>query len=500
MADSRIKIIKDSAFVSFGRFISAFVAAVRGFVVAKFLGPEMFGILNILNLVQLYASYFNPGLQAAASREMPFLKAKNDLDAYSKVKNTFISTDFIITLCLALAITVFALFLDNIVLKIALVLTALLYIILRIRGYFELVARTDRKFVLLTKVNIIYSLVISVLIIASVYWFGLYSVLGFPILISIGSIFYLRKYIRIDLSFSIDKVQFFKLLRIGMPLFLGSIAFTGIRFSDRTIVAIFLGPVQLGLYSLGTYFVNLFRLISAGFSEVIVPYYQHKLGTSKEVLALKNYAIKPGIVFSTAFSFLIGVLLLSIHLLIFNFLPKYIDSLMVIKMSLLTVFPIVMNFFPSYVLNSSIVNKQTAVMLIWWAGTAVNIFLNLLFILQMNWGINGIALATLISNVFILLSIYLLSNRYIIESLREAISYYFGLLFPLIYTLCICLLFWKIFGYEDRNILNIFSQILIFSILYIPVIVYMELKTGIFKISRTILGSGADKEQYERQG
>ncbi|MEI7849330.1 MAG: hypothetical protein WCK35_26260, partial [Chloroflexota bacterium] len=63
------------------RYVSYVLLFVRGILVAKFLGPTMFGVWGFLMLVQQYLAYTNLGVQPALNVELSTEDASSELRA-----------------------------------------------------------------------------------------------------------------------------------------------------------------------------------------------------------------------------------------------------------------------------------------------------------------------------------------------------------------------------------------------------------------------------------
>ena len=69
---------KKELIFTFGRYISYFFQIVKGFLLAKILGPELFGVFGVFMLIKQYLVYSNLGIQYALNIK---LSVDNNFDS-----------------------------------------------------------------------------------------------------------------------------------------------------------------------------------------------------------------------------------------------------------------------------------------------------------------------------------------------------------------------------------------------------------------------------------
>ena len=80
--------IKLTGIMSFAVIIGKIFSIPSAIVTAKFLGPSLFGVLAILNLIIQYAGYTHMGLLQSLSRDVPIAYGKGDKREAKLIKDT----------------------------------------------------------------------------------------------------------------------------------------------------------------------------------------------------------------------------------------------------------------------------------------------------------------------------------------------------------------------------------------------------------------------------
>ncbi len=71
--------------------LTRFLRIFRGFLVAKFLGPELMGVWSALFLLLMYGENLNLGVHTSLTREIPLERGRGNHDQVKKLKNNALS-------------------------------------------------------------------------------------------------------------------------------------------------------------------------------------------------------------------------------------------------------------------------------------------------------------------------------------------------------------------------------------------------------------------------
>jgi len=215
----------------------------------------------------------------------------------------------------------------------------------------------EKKFIDNAKFEFFITLIVSVGVLGTVKYWGMYSVLGFTAFGSaLAVIFYLRL-INYKYNFRIKKVELLKQIKIGFPLVLSTLAYGSYRYSEKLIILMYIGTVELGYYALGTRIMDTVLNIALTRVRVI------KVGLSN-MLGAKNYnSFHKKIVSETAITFFTLLILFPlfgfiIELVITKFLTDYVSAIPVLKIIVLSSCIRVIGASVTIAIQSPLVNKQ----------------------------------------------------------------------------------------------------------------------------------------------
>jgi len=128
------KSAKDLSVIFSATFANQVIGIVRGFFVAKFLGPRDFGILKAIQLITMLSKYGNFGFNAVAVREVCHYKGIGDLDKVEETKNVAYSSELLLSISLFLVGICSCLLFDSKFLIVAVILAAVQLLVNKIFG------------------------------------------------------------------------------------------------------------------------------------------------------------------------------------------------------------------------------------------------------------------------------------------------------------------------------------------------------------------------------
>ena len=82
------KFAKDALAFSSTTVICQLITLIRGFVIRRFLPPEIMGFWNFIAVVQGFIGTFDLGCIAGASRDLPMMRGKSDASAETRIRST----------------------------------------------------------------------------------------------------------------------------------------------------------------------------------------------------------------------------------------------------------------------------------------------------------------------------------------------------------------------------------------------------------------------------
>lgn len=396
---------KENFFIySSSKAASVLIAVFRGFLVPGYLGSKLYGVISLLNIVKIILGFSNLGVNSAFFRLVPSISPKKSNENEIKILSNNVFSFLVISGLIGTIITFLLplIFLQNdpeirSIMVFCFSITAVQHLIVFLTGYYNTLHYINKNFRLISFLNILQPTVALIIILSTIFFLGIFGVfIAEFIAVTVIFFIYWKKTIEKP-RFGFNYPKLIKTMQYAFPFFLADIGWFFIRFSDKTIILIYLTLSELGLYSFATNIAYNSRIITQSIGEVISPYFFQLLADENNLFNLAP-RIKEYTVTVAAVGGLIYMNAMLASPLIFLILPDYSDSLIVLKLLFILAYVISIPWLQSLLLGSPRVNKQKIVTIILYFSGFINIFLSI-FLLKMGYGLNGIALGTLIANI-----------------------------------------------------------------------------------------------------
>jgi O-antigen/teichoic acid export membrane protein len=490
-ASKRRQIVRDASWYVTATYITQVLAVLSGLVTRRFLGPYLMGVVSSLQVLQTYATYTHLGTLQAAERELPYGYSKEDTTRTEQIERTTLSFSMLTGLAGSLILLLIAAVgssKNDIALTVGLVVFSALTFIQQFFNYYTVRLRSRKEFILLSKNQAAMSALGTVLIVIGVVLFNVYGLYAQRLITMLAQVAFLYLNSRYVLRPGIDLVELKRLLVIGFPLLIYSIAFATLLNVDRISVLKWLGLEQLGIYSIAL-MVNLYIFnVPNVVSTVLYPRVQEAYASGKDnAQAIAHYVTIPCTVVAYLLPVVIGGFYLVVPPIVVMFLPDYVSGILAYKIILIGSFFIALIHMPGQFLIT--INKQVRMIVIIGVALLVGFGLNRLFI-YWGWGISGVAIGTSVS--YFLFCFALLFYALAHFSTWKGIAIFSGkLLIPAIYS---SLLLWgttKLINTEGADLggltLGVVAQGAVFLLLYAPMLWYINRETQALSILIDIL-------------
>lgn len=373
------KSAKDLSVIFSATFANQVIGIVRGFFVAKFLGPRDFGVLKAIQLITMLDKFGSLGFKAVAVREVVHIKGRGDMQRANLVRNTAYTGEFLLASALFLAGLTSTLFFESFAIIAAIILASGQLFSNKILGIFNTEAIIEKKIALYSKILFWSGLFSSLVIIALVPYFKIYAVLGIPVVAAItGCVVYWCR-IGAKLKFHFEKNEMKRLLKIGIPITIAVLGQGSFRYAERILVGSLLGFEALGLFSLATmplgHMTNLMRQVLKVRGVRI-----YELLGQQRFRDAHRMIVRETAVLVILAILLVPLLCIAIDFLISTFLKNYVNTITIAKIFILSLpFRMISGYF-GIVIISSVVNKQSIMGPLHFANTAI--FVTSVFILR----------------------------------------------------------------------------------------------------------------------
>ena len=353
------KSLKDFSAIVGSNLISYPIALVKSLLVAKFLGPSDFGILQSTKLITMLNKFGKLGFTNVAVREIGVLKGKrkSNKDKEKLIKNTAYSSEMLLAVLLTIIGIMISMFSPP---KYTLIIfiASIGMFVNKIRGIFTTEATIQRRFTLIAKITLLINLLVSIIVSIAVPFLKIYAALITPIIVIIGVLLFYKNKIKFNFSFNIKKKEFIHQLKIGIPLSIGSLAYGSYVYVERILIISFLSVTDLGYFGFATMVSNQFITIFLTAIKVRKMNILEYLGRG-DYQKVNKLVIKETILLIIGSFFVILFVWFIISLFVPIFLKEYIGAIIIVKLFIL-VLPIkVLSSYLAIVVKSPIVNKQS---------------------------------------------------------------------------------------------------------------------------------------------
>ncbi len=476
------EIIRDTSIFTVARYAAYFFTILTGLVIARVLGPASFGVYSALMLIVTYSQYSHLGLLPAMTKKVPFYRGKKEYDKARETENIAFSGAMIIIILISLTLIIASFFIKNLDEHTinGMRIVAMIIVLQQIFFFYQNHLRVEKKFLMIGKTLLVYSIAYFIFIIILIIRFRLEGIF-FALLIAYCIVlFYIFKKEKFKFKITIMPKKIVQLMRFGFPLLTIGIMSIFLISIDKLMIIKFMDKIQLGYYSIATLIAGIILFIPKSISSVIFPHLLERYGEKEDKAHIKNYLFQPTLIISYLMPVVAGLIFITAPVAIYYILPKYIQGITAVKILVCAV------FFMSIVSTSNhflvTINKERKLLLVQPISIVVAIILNYVFIIN-GYGIKGVAIATAITYFFYSTCILVYSFRYYIHKVVPLIKFFTKTYIPFLYTILILALsnLIPITGNLSRDILLTVIKLVIFIVFSLPLVWLANKKTGVVK-------------------
>ena len=480
--NEKSNILVDIAIFSSSGYVAKIMFFIRGFLCAKFLGPALYGLWNMVNIILNYSYYVNCGSIEAMGKEIShqeglsckkgMVKARNSAFTFCLLANFIFSFTAII-----LTFVLWNNFSSTKV--IGLIATALLLFIFSLHELYRISFIALRKFFFVSKVNIIFSILSVIMTLILVPNFKIYGLYLTILLTALFSVIYYMFHAPYKFKIDFDFNEIRKLIKIGFPLMSIDFLEGAIFGITAMIILILFGKEKLGYYSVAILATRFLMYLPEAMHSTFEPYIYKKYGETNRISALKEYLLKPTLVMSLLFPIIVANYYTLSSFFIRHFLQEYTASIYLFFIILIAIF--LGYFSPTSFAFITAINKQRFIVPIYLIGIAMAIVYSLIFA-NMGFGIMAAAFGVFLSYFFIGAVVFIYALNHYIKNPFRCLSYLAGLYLPILYMILVVFFNETMVSNSLDLLLDIKKLILKLGILFIfaiPLVYVANSKTGI---------------------
>ncbi len=377
MAVSRLKALADWSGFATSQYVARIASILRGFVVARLLGPTDYGSWVAVLVIYDLGAYIHLGILNGMTREIPFelgREEKEKAEAYRDSGYTAITVLTTLFLLVLLAVDLIGWKNHSPVTRVALPLIGIATALQIFCFVYHNIFRAYRRIGPISQAWVIQSLINVALSIGLVLVVGIYGMFLALVAANLLSLIFLRARADWRFRFRFDKALMAKLLVRGGPILAYIFAGVLLRQVDKLVIIGNLSRAELGYYGIASTIAGMLIYITSSASFTLFPEFLARFGKTGEIAALGRTLKEPTYAFSIFVPVFLGFAYLWIHIPVVHVLPKFVPGIAAMRVLVCGTLFLSIASLPSYFL---ITVNRTKVLLI---GAAV--------LVVAEWGIN----------------------------------------------------------------------------------------------------------------
>lgn len=371
----------------------------KGFFVIKFLTPEMYGFLNIINQISSFAKYGDIGFTSVVEREYNYEIQKNK-DKAQKVKNIAYSAEIILSIILFVLIFIVAfLYKDNFIVFIGIISSAFILLFTKIMRLYKTNLRIEKNFKSFAKFNTFQGIIFNLSIIALIPFIGIYAPLIIGVVVNSFVLYIFYKKVNLNFKFIIEKKELLRQLKIGIALGGLTFLYGSSIFIERYLIATNFGLKEVGYFAFSMFIIMFMQHFIYDMVRPYIPRVKEEIAKGNYGI-LKKYSLYPTIKLVIGIIFLVIFLEWLIPILVFKFFSQYIEALGIIQITLLLLIPISISAFSGYLLYSPGIDRIQEAYISYIIYIGIILFFGLIYNLNFKNLIIVFVIASLIKNLY----------------------------------------------------------------------------------------------------
>lgn len=436
----RGKIVSQSVFYSFALYLRMFFRLLSGFVVARILGPELYGLRNAFSLALEYDLYGNLGTFDALSREVPIAHGTNDHLRAQQIEQTVFGANIIYSGIAAVLLLGAALYLrimnyQAVYVDFVLFL-GLLLITNKLKYFYEAKLPVDKEVLLLSQAEMFHGFASAMLCVLFVLWWGFRGLLLGLLCADLCCLWFIIGSTKNVPKINVSMPLLWELIKIGFPMMIVLLLLMMLSSIDRVIILAMISQEALGYYAIAAVATGIIVSIPTAINDVIAPRLMEQFGKTRDVTDIRKFLIDPTVVTAYIVPLILAALFFGIHLPVKYFLTQYTNSIVVVQILSVGLF-----FFAISRMAIAFcyaLNKQLTIIAILLPPVVLNIALNIILI-NAGFGITGVAVGTSISYCVFTTSMFLYSLRQVNATHAEYAQFFMLVYAPFVWFLILLL-------------------------------------------------------------
>ncbi|HXQ24451.1 MAG TPA: oligosaccharide flippase family protein [Candidatus Acidoferrales bacterium] len=420
-----LHILRSSSKLSAASLVGMVLSFAVSLMTGRILGPENVGVLALVGVWTFYTQLVRPGFLAAATRDMPHLIGRGELDEARRIQNIGMTGELAFVLLPFSIVFVAGFFYDTPLVRSAMWVAAVASAATTLQGMLSSTFAAYQRFDVLTRIRFVMSMVSPIGILLTLRWLGVFSPLVMPAVTGmavLAIVWYYRDVIQYRPAW--DWATGLDLMKVGLPLV--ALTFVGWAYfmSDRpALLAAGVSLTTLGYYSFASNLVRGMGQMTWDFTAVFQPMLYQEMGRQGSARGVSQNLLRVWVPYTAAGCAVTTFGQAGFGALVDWVAPKFAPSVPVFEMLVFILVFQNSSQLPNLLLNSKAINRQNFNVLLWTGGLALNVAV-LYAVAHAGYSLFAVATASMSVDLVIALVGYACIHGYLFASLEAAIPFY----------------------------------------------------------------------------
>jgi len=330
----RKAVLRHTAHYAGATYVSQALTAVRSFINARWLGPELYGFWGSISFILSFGYHLHGGVQAILAKEIPTERSQGRLDQAARASQLGLSWFGMMLLLAMIALWVVAWRLPPgtpALVRAGWMMAGVILPLEVIREYERVIARAEQRFgdvSLGLFVEVLVSLTLTAWLVTH------YRLAGLLIVATITPVvgmWILHRHAAFRWRFVWSWRELWPMMRAGWPILAMTLVFEAMGWIDRVLVLSFVGVTGFGLYALAAVLAQCCFVFPQVMSSVIEPLVYFDYARHKQPKHMREHVWFP--LRTLAYLMPMGLVIADLVLpwAIRHWLPAYIPSIAVMR-------------------------------------------------------------------------------------------------------------------------------------------------------------------------
>ena len=358
--------------------MASVLGVAAGFVAARWLDPDRFGVAQTIILVYFLASLVRTGIYEGSIRTAINQMGRGDDDGARRTIDVGVTVETVVSLVPGLLLLVAVPFTSDGLVRLGLFLAPAAVALSSISSYLGGVHLAAKRFGLAARVALLRAVVYPVALLVLVGSLGAAGIFVAP-LVADGLVVtaYLTMRPRTGVRATLDWSGSVGLIRIGFPLGLAAMVYWAYRTVGSVSVAWGADAATYGFYAFALAPVAIVARLITSVHTVLMPSLWEEIARNETERSWVRDSARVTVALALAAGFATNVCQAGFPVLVEGVVSRYAEADRFFEILVFNVFLLSVAAVPSLVLDSEAVNKQVRHLVIWIVALAVNVVANI---------------------------------------------------------------------------------------------------------------------------